>query len=74
MANQNTVTSKSAAINALIKIVGDTIKETSPTPAGILYAGLMGYGINLQIFDTLIDAFIATKKVRKEGNLLFWID
>ncbi len=73
MENTGTVTSKQQAVTALIKVVGDTIKETSPTPANVLYLGLMQHGMNLQIFDTLIDAFVAAKKVRKENGLLIWI-
>ena len=67
-------TNKGQVLNTLLKTIGDTIKETSPTPAGTLYAGLMQYGCSLQTFNTIKDAFVRAGKVQEKGNLLYWID
>ncbi len=69
-----TTTNKGQLLNELLKAIGDTIKQTSPTPAGTLYAGLMQYGCSKQTFDTIIGAFKGAGKVKEQGNLLYWID
>jgi hypothetical protein len=60
-------------ITGILKTIGD-ILQAGPVPAGTLYAGLMQYGCSLQTYQAIEDAFISAGKIRKEQNLLIWIN
>ena len=63
------------AITEILKAIGDAIQESpNGLPAGSLYAQLMPFGITLSQYESIEECFIKAGKVRKQGNLLFWIN
>lgn len=57
---------------AIIDAVYQTIVETPEgAPGGVLYAGLMGHGISLDQFETLMGALVMSGKVEKRGECYF---
>ena len=64
---------KANVITNLMQAIGDCIKgHKNGVPSGVLYSQLLPFGINLQQYDGIIDAFVSCKVVIKKGNLLFW--
>jgi len=61
------------ALAAIIEAIYETIKESGDlgAPSGIIYAAVMGVGINLETYNAIIDAMVKSGKVRKSGDLLF---
>lgn len=65
---------KAAVIIELMKTIAECIKgHANGLPSGVLYSQLMCFGITLQQYDNLIDAYVSTGVVQKKGNLLFWV-
>ncbi len=65
---------KKDAVISLVKSIGDTIKDAGCVPSGHLYSILQGFGCTMGQYENLIQAFVAAKKVRQVGNLLYWIE
>lgn len=42
-------------------------------PGGVLYAALMGHGCTLIQFQAIMAALCDTQKLRKSGELYFWV-
>jgi hypothetical protein len=58
---------------AVVMAVAETIRETSPTPAGVLYAGLMTHGCTFEQFASIIQALKNAKLVTESNHLLTWV-
>ena len=66
---------KAAVITELLKAIGECLKgQPNGVPAGVLYSQLMAFGCNLEQYNNIETAFINAGKVRKQGNLLYWIN
>lgn len=53
----------------------DCIKECPDgIPGGLLYASLMGYGCSLETYESLMSIMIDAGRVRKSGDLYFYIN
>jgi predicted oxidoreductase (fatty acid repression mutant protein) len=63
------------ALSKIILAVYETIKEAGEqgAPSGVIYAALMGFGCSLEQYNAIIDAMIATKKIRRSNHLLYAI-
>ena len=61
------------ALAAVCKAVLEAIQLTGDqgAPGGVLYAGLTGFGCNINQFESLMAALIRTGKIRKSGDLYF---
>ena len=62
-------------VNAVRQIVAaflDTVRESGSNgaPAGVMYAAAMGM-MTLNQFDQIMEALVATGKVRKSGNVYY---
>ena len=60
----------------ILKLVANAVLETvreCPDGAaeGPMYGAFMEHGMNLQTFQAIVEALIATGKIRREGYLLF---
>jgi len=65
---------KAAVIINLMQTIAECIKgHTNGLPSGVLYSQLMCFGITLQQYDNLINAYVNSGVVKKKGNLLFWV-
>lgn len=66
MANQ-------ATIVRLCKAVYETVAEVGSggAPAGVIYAAMMGAGVDLETYQTVEGLLVRSKLLRKEGQLLF---
>jgi len=56
----------------LTQAIAETIRETSPCPAGPLYAGICGL-MTLEQFQQAIDLLVRADLVKRDNNLLVWI-
>jgi len=57
----------------MLKAVAETIQEVGSTPAGPMYAMLMGT-ITLNDFNAMIDMLVKSGLVKRDGNhMLTWI-
>lgn len=72
-ANQMTPDQIVRAIRALASAIVESIAVagTQGAPAGVLYSALMGHGISLDQFNSLISGMERTGHVRRSGHLLF---
>jgi hypothetical protein len=61
-----------AALNVTMA-VAETIKEIGSTPAGPLYAALMGKGCDLSTFNAIIGVLCRTGLVRRSGDMINWV-
>lgn len=66
---------KTEAVEAL-RLLADAIVETvaetpQGAPAGMLYAAMMGFGMSLDTFQTIMSMLVAAGRVRREGQLYF---
>jgi len=63
------------AIKAALGMVYDAIvSEPQGAPAGVIYAALMHGGCTLSQYESMERILVASKVVRKEGDLLFATD
>jgi hypothetical protein len=59
---------------AVIKAVAEAIQSLGEVPAGHLYANLMGHGLSLDTFESIIGILVAAEVVKRDGShLLTWI-
>ena len=58
---------------AVVLAVAETIRETSPTPAGVLYAGLMTHGCTFEQFSSIVQTLKNAKLVEERNHELRWI-
>jgi hypothetical protein len=65
--NANAVT----AIRALADAIVDTVRETSPAPAGALYAAMAAHGFTKGQFDQFMAVLVEAGKLRRQGDLYF---
>jgi len=69
-----TIEEKASVIISLMNAISECIKgHTNGLPSGVLYSQLMCFGITLQQYENIIDAYVASGVVKKKGNLLFWV-
>lgn len=64
-------TERNAAL-AIIMAVAETIRESSPTPAGQLYAALMARGCTLEQFESIVRQLEGAGLVKRNNNQLMW--
>jgi len=66
------MTPQQAAI-AVIKAVHETIREMGSmgAPSGVLYAGLMSKGCNINQYNSIIDILKKQGKIREEYDVLY---
>ncbi len=57
---------------ATVFAVAETIRETSPTPAGVLYAGLMTHGCTVEQFTSIVQTLKHTELVEERNHELRW--
>ena len=57
---------------ATVFAIAETIRETSPTPAGVLYAGLMTHGCTFEQFTSIVQTLKNAKLVTEKGHVLYW--
>jgi len=58
----------------LIQAVGETLRENKETPSGILYANLMNYGCNIEQYNSIVNIFKTSGRVKEVNNVLIWQD
>ena len=58
---------------ATVLAIAETIRETSPTPAGVLYAGLMTHGCTFEQFTSIVQTLKNAKLVEERNHELRWI-
>lgn len=63
---------KEAALK-VVTIIADAIREAGEIPSGHLYAMLMPFGINLHLYQQIIDGLQKAGRVKKTGDLLTWV-
>ena len=51
-----------------VKVAGD-----QGAPGGYIYAAMMGHGCSLQQFESIMSCLCRTGKLRKSGQLYFWV-
>lgn len=59
----------------LCNAVVDAVKEAGPqgAPAGPMYAAFMSVGMNLEQFERMMAALVKSGRLRKSGDLYFYI-
>ena len=57
---------------AIALAVAETIRETSPTPAGVLYAGLMAHGCTFEQFTSIVQTLKHAGLVEEKNHELRW--
>lgn len=69
----NTRAQQLTAITLVINAIVDTVNESGDTgaPAGVLYAALMHYGIQLDHFEDIMLALVETGKIRQSGHIYY---
>jgi hypothetical protein len=62
------------AVRIVCGAIIDAVKEAGDVgaPGGVLYAVLQG-SISLAQFEQLMSALVKTGKLRREGDLYFWV-
>jgi hypothetical protein len=65
---------RAEALRRVAQVFIDAVKEGGArgAPGGILYSAVMGT-ISLHQFEQIMSALVATRKVRREGDLYFYI-
>ena len=58
----------------VIQAVAETIREVGSCPAGMVYAALMTKGCSLPAFEKIIDVLVNSGVVKRNNNMLIWID
>jgi hypothetical protein len=60
------------AILMLLETIHSAVKEAGPMgiPSGHLYAMLMGFGFDLQTYESFIDALVQSGKIKNSNHLL----
>ena len=57
----------------VVMAIAETIRETSPTPAGMLYAGLMTHGCTFEQFSSVVQTLKNAGLVEERNHELRWI-
>ena len=71
--NSATITREEIAAGLqIVRAVADSIKELGTSPAGPLYAVLMGRGVTLAGFEQIISILTRAGLVAKHGDMLTW--
>ena len=52
----------------LVDAICETVLETGEAPEGPMYAAFMQYGVSLEQFQSLVNAAVATGKIKRGGN------
>jgi hypothetical protein len=62
------------AVRVVCRAIVDAVKEAGDlgAPGGVLYAVLQG-SISLAQFEQLMSALVRTGKLRREGDLYYWL-
>ena len=55
----------------MLRIIAETIREASPVPSGVLYAGLMSK-LDLQAYNKIIETLKRAGLVAESANILTW--
>jgi hypothetical protein len=65
---------RAAALRLALQVILDAVKEggNRGAPGGVLYAALIGR-ISLQQFEQMMAALVKMGKLRKSGDLYFWV-
>lgn len=65
---------QAAAIRAVCQIFIDAVKEagTLGAPGGVLYSAVVDK-LSLQQFESIMSVLVQTGKLRKKGDLYFWV-
>lgn len=60
------------AIKALADIIEDTARDSMPigAPSGVIYAALMGAGVSLQVYQSILSTMVAAGRVTVENDLV----
>ena len=58
----------------LIQAIGETLRENKETPSGILYANLMNYGCDINQYNSIINIFKNSGRIKESNNVLIWQD
>lgn len=58
----------------LIQAIGETLRENKETPSGILYANLMNYGCDINQYNSIINIFKTSGRIKESNNVLIWQD
>jgi hypothetical protein len=63
------------AIRKVCDAIIEAVKAAGPlgAPGGHIYAALMGQGCTLQQYESLMDALVRAKKLRRDGECYFAI-
>jgi len=61
------------AIQAVANAIIDSVKAAGSigAPGGVIYAALMGHGMNLSQFTSIMDALVRANRLTKQGDLYF---
>lgn len=68
------MTQQQTAVIRLFQAIGDILRENKETPSGTLYAGLMQYGCSMEQYNSIMDIFKKSGRVKEVNNLLIWQD
>jgi len=68
-------TQKMNYLTGILVAIIETVKDMGDegAPGGTLYAGLMSYGITLEIFNEIMGVLVEGGKLRKSGEVYFYV-
>lgn len=66
---------ETAGARRALRAIAETIQETGAQgcPSGVLYAGLMEFGMSFETYCKVISGFKSLGYVREEADVLYWI-
>lgn len=69
-----TTTQQARAAMELMRAVAETIREMGPegAPSGVVYSALMGFGVSLSTYTTIVSKLVEWGFVKQVNNVLYW--
>lgn len=61
-----------ALVRKIFLAIAGTIKDVGEAPSGVLYAGLMHYGMSLETYLMIVRTLKSLGWVSESGHLLKW--
>ncbi len=58
----------------ILLALAEALKELKEVPDGIFYAQTMTFFPSLEAYNSYIDVLINAEMVKRQGNILYWID